>query len=193
MIIDMPPAGPPRPMRWACKLGSAVADHGFFEGRRTCLIDRQLYEEGPEPPAHCCSRGLVAEVFRTAFAGCHLWQRCSLVLGDDTNPVPDVAVVPGPLTDYRTRHPTSAVFVVEIADLSLDFDTTVKAELYAAAGVPDYWVVDLVNRQVLVFRDPNPGGTRGATYQFRLTVGPGDTVTPLALPGVAVAVADLLP
>jgi Uma2 family endonuclease len=193
MIIDMPPAGPPRPLRWTNELASAVADHGYFEGRRACLIDGQLYEEGPEPPAHACTRGVVAEVFRKAFDGCHLRERCSLVLSDDTNPVPDVGVIPGAIRDYRATHPTAAVFVVEVADLSFDFDTTVKADLYATVGVPDYWVIDLANRQLLVFRDPIAGGKRGAVYQLRFTCGPADTVSPLAAPHAHVTVADLLP
>jgi len=82
---------------------------------------------------------------------------------------------------------------VEISDSSLDFDTTTKAELYAEDGIREYWVVDLVNRHVLVFRDPAAIAAGGHTYLTRLTSGPADTVSPLAAPNTPIRVADLLP
>src|SRR5207248_5059445 len=113
--------------------------------------------------------------------------------GVATDPVPEVMVVRGGIRDYTTAHPTTAVFVVEVADSSLKFDTTTKAELYAPAGVPDYWVIDLEHRRLLVFRDPRSTGNGAIAYRTRLTLGPNDTVSPLAAPNAAVKVADLLP
>src|SRR4051812_27468710 len=67
-------------------------------------------------------------------------------------PEPDLAVVePG---DDRP-HPTTALLVIEVAKTSIKLDTTIKPPLYAAAGVPDYWVVDVVKQRVIVFRDPS--------------------------------------
>ena len=78
---------------------------------------------------------------------------------------------------------------------SLFFDTTTKAELYATAGIPDYWVIDLENRQLLVYRDPVPlpAGLGATAYPTHLTFGPNDCVSPLAVPTASVKVADLLP
>jgi Uma2 family endonuclease len=182
-------------MQWTCNLFHAAGDFGLFEGRRAMLIDGILYEEGPEPPPHCCVRGLTADIFYRAFPGCHLRQRSALVLVDNTDPVPDVMVVEGDIRACSKAHPTKAVFVVEVADFSRDVDTMKKRDLYAAAGVPDYWVIDLNSRQVLVFRDPqpDPSQTHGHGYATQLTFGPADTVSPLAVPTAAVKVADLLP
>ena len=81
------------------------------------------------------------------------------------------------------------------SDNTLFFDTTTKAELYATAGVPEYWVIDLQNRRLLVFRDPVPlpAGLGATTYRTHLTFDPADSVCPLAAPAVTVRVADLLP
>jgi Uma2 family endonuclease len=83
--------------------------------------------------------------------------------------------------------------VVEISDTSLTYDLTTKAELYATAGIPDYWVLDVDGRQLIVFRDPQPIPDGGAAYRSRTTHAPADAVAPLAAPSAAVRVADLLP
>ena len=193
MLIDVPPTGPPRPLRWTCRLFHMAGDFGLFEGRRAALIDGVLYEEGPEPPPHACVRGLTADIFYRAFAGCFLRQRQPLALSATTDPVPDVSVVAGRPRDYAAAHPTTAVFVVEVAEVSLDFDTVTKLPLYAAANIPDYWIVDIASRRLLVFRDPAPIPDGGAAYRTHRTLGPADTVSPHAAPSAAVTVADLLP
>jgi Uma2 family endonuclease len=103
-------------------------------------------------------------------------------------------VVVGRREDY-TGHPPTAVLVVEVSETTLAYDRGEKASLYAAAGVEDYWVVDLVNRRVEVYRDPRPDPTRphGAGYTQVTAHDPADTITPLAAPTVGVKVADLLP
>ncbi len=119
-----------------------------------------------------------------------------LVLNLHTDPMPDIAVIPGVLVG-DPEHPTAAALVVEVSDTTFDTDVTEKAELYATAGVADYWVLDVVNRQLHVFRDPQPlplPPTLGATaYRTHLTLGPNDTVSPLAVPTALIRVADLLP
>ncbi len=87
------------------------------------------------------------------------------------------------------------MLIVEVADSSLFLDTTTKAELYATAGVPDYWVIDLENRRLLVFRDPVPlpAGLGATAYQTHRAHAPHDTVSPLAAPTASVRVGDLLP
>jgi Uma2 family endonuclease len=116
------------------------------------------------------------------------------VLSLHTDPVPDIAVIPGVLVG-NPGHPTTAALVVEGSDTTFDTDTTEKAELYATAGIADYWVLDVVNRELHVFRDPQPlPATLGATaYQIHDTLGPNDTVSPLAAPNAVIRVADLLP
>jgi Uma2 family endonuclease len=109
-----------------------------------------------------------------------------LILGQDTDPQPDLAVVPGRPRDY-TGHPTTADLVVEVADTSLDFDTNDKRLLYARAGIREYWVVDINGRRLLVYRDPQVGDCSS-----QQAFGPADAVSPLAAPTAPVRVADLL-
>jgi Uma2 family endonuclease len=116
-----------------------------------------------------------------------------LVLGLHTDPIPDLAVVPGRPRD-QIVHPTTAALVVEVADSSLRFDTTEKLGLYAAAGIPEYWVIDINGRQLLIFRGPRaaPGQPHGHDYAARQALGLNDTATILAVQGATVAVAELL-
>src|SRR5438132_273068 len=169
------PAGP-RPLRWMCAEFHRFGDMGVFEGRRAMLIDGVILEQGPMNPPHAITLGLVEEALRTAFgAGWWLRQQSPLILGQDTDPEPDLAVVPGRPRDY-TSHPTTAALVVEVADSSLDFDTNEKRLLYARAGIREYWVVDINGRRLLVYRD-----SQAADYANQLTFGPADAVAPLAV------------
>lgn len=189
------PPGPPRNLLWNTEQFCYLSEMEMLRGRRSMLIDDVILEEGYELPPHGTCRGLIAEVFYHRFPGCHVRERSLLVLGERTLLVPDVEALRGGIRDYHHAAPSTAEFVAEVADNSLAFDTTTKAGLYAAAGVPDYWVLDLTHRQLHVFRDPVPlPANLGATaYRTRLTFGPADTVAPLAAPHAAVKVADLLP
>jgi Uma2 family endonuclease len=81
---------------------------------------------------------------------------------DLSEPEPDVSVFP-PGGAYRTHHPTQASLLIEVSNASLRRDLTVKARIYAQAQVPDYWVVDVVKRRVIVHRDPQSDGYADVT------------------------------
>jgi len=186
--ISLSPAAPtgPRPVVWTCPEFHRLGDLGAFEGRRAMLIDGVILEEGPMNPPHAKTLGLVEEAVRAAFGtGWWLRHQSPLVLGRELDPEPDLAVVPGRPRDYAA-HPTTADLVVEVADSSLDFDTNEKRLLYAAAGIPEYWVVDVNGRQLLVYRDPRDGD-----YAPPQALNPNDAITPLAA-RTPVRVADLL-
>jgi Uma2 family endonuclease len=160
---------------------------GAFEGKRAMLINGVILEEGQMNPLHAITLELVDEAIRTAFGtGWLLRQKLPLMLGQDTDPEPDLAVVPGRPRDYPA-HPTTADLVIEVADSSLDFDINEKRLLYAKAGIREYWVVDVNGRWLRVYRDPRAGD-----YTAQQTFGPADAVSPLAAPSATVRVADLL-
>jgi Uma2 family endonuclease len=189
------PATPPRNLLWTVDQFHYLGDLGMFEGRRAMLIDGVIVEEGSMNPPHRIALELASEAVRAAFgAGWRVCVQMPLVLGQLTDPEPDIAVVAG--TPRRTTtHPTTAALVVEVADSSLRFDTTVKLATYAAGSIADYWVLDVNSRQLLVFRDPraDPTAAQGHTYLTQRTLGPADAIDPLAAPGRTVSVADLLP
>jgi Uma2 family endonuclease len=190
------PTLPPRPFRWTLKQYRQLGKTGLFDNAKPMLIDGEIFLMVMPNPPHDTSLGKIDDWLRTVFTTGHS-VRCQMGfdIGEDTDPGPDLAVVPGTRDDYRERTPTSAVLIVEVADSSLFFDTTTKAEKYATAKVPEYWVIDLENRQVIVFRDPVPlPAALGANaYRQRTTLGPTDTISPHAAPHASVTVADLLP
>ena len=118
-----------------------------------------------------------------------------VIVPDDSMPEPDVSVAPGSLGDYLERHPTAAqtVLVVEVSDSSLRLDLGVKLALYAAALIPEYWVVDLPNGKLHVHTLPRGGKKPG--YGSVSALGLDDEV-PLTLRGEsfgAIRVGDFVP
>jgi Uma2 family endonuclease len=185
----------PHRKRWTVAEFHQLRAAAWLESRRLILVEGEILEMPSPNPPHDASLGLTEEALRGAF-GHGFWVRgqMALVLGLATDPVPDIAVVQGRPRDY-TDHPRSALLVVEIAESSLSYDCGDKADLYAAGGVREYWVVDLVHRQVVVHRDPvsDPVRLHGARYQSVAVARPDGTVTPLSGSGPTIAVRDLLP
>jgi Uma2 family endonuclease len=187
LLSSTPALAAPRPLRWTCDEFHRLGDLGLFEGRRAMLINGVILELGPMNPPHALTLELVDNTLRAAFGtGWRFRSQSPLVLGQDVDPEPDYVVIAG-TPRGSTGHPTTADLVVEVADTSLDFDTNDKRQLYARAGVRDYWVVDINGRRLLVYRDPQAGD-----YATQQAFGPADTVAPLAAPTAAVRVADLL-
>lgn len=192
-----PPAGTPtglRPFRWTVAQFHQAGETGAFKGRRVKLIRGILTEEGPMDAPHAMAVEKSDAEIRSAFGkGWRFRIQLPLVLGQDTDPMPDIAVIRG--APGSVVHPTAADLVVEIADSSLNADLSTKAELYATAVVPEYWVLDVEGRRLFVFRTPAalPQGLGATAYQTHFTLTDADTVSPLAVPTAAVRVADLLP
>lgn len=191
-----PPPRIPTPLRWTCDAFHDLCSTGVFTGRRAILIDGVIITMAlPNPPPNT-SLFLTQDLLRAIFtAGYHVRSQVAFDVGTNNDPGPDLAVVTGGIRDYATRQATSAVLVVEVSDTTLFMDTTTKAELYATAGVPDYWVIEVENRVLLVFRDPVPlpTGLGANAYRTHFTLGPNDRISPLAAPSHSLAVADMLP
>jgi len=116
--------------------------------------------------------------------------QCSFLAGPRSMSEPDVAVVPGALSDYDAAHPRRALLLVEVALSSLPQDRISKARIYAAAGVPEYWIVNLRDGVDEVLRDPDAAAAR---YRERRIAHPGERLELAALPSGSVVVSDLLP
>jgi Uma2 family endonuclease len=189
------PAGP-QPYRWTISEYRELYKTGLFCDKKTMLLDGVLYVMVMPNPAHDTALTLAFDFLRAACpTGHYIRNQQGLDIGTANDPGPDLAMVSGSARDYATRTPTTAAMVVEVSDTTLSIDTTTKAELYATAGVPEYWVIDLVNNQLLVFQNPQalPAGLGATAYRTHLTFGPTDTVSPLAAPTASIRVADLLP
>jgi Uma2 family endonuclease len=172
-----------------------VWEAGLFDGQRVELVHGRVLVMSPMNDPHAHGIVLALHALQSAFGPNHtLRPQLPMLLSAGVAPEPDLAVVAGPPRS-NPSHPTTALLVVEVSDTTIDYDTTTKAGLYATAGIPEYWVVDLPGHRLLVFRDPAPlpAGLGASAYQTQLTLGPADSVAPLAVPSATVRVADLLP
>jgi len=145
----------------------------------------------PQNPPHAAGVAMANEaLLRAIGSGAHVRPQLSLVLGRHSVAEPDLAVVPGSAADYRAAHPTTAWLVIEVADTSLKQDRITKAAIYAAAGIPEYWIVNLRDCVLEVMRDPDLAHARWRDVRI---VGRNVRLELVALPGTSVVVADLLP
>ncbi|HEV8640450.1 MAG TPA: Uma2 family endonuclease [Methylomirabilota bacterium] len=190
-------AAPPRTRRWSRQEYDRLVELGVLhEDEPIELIGGELIVAEPKGSPHATGVSLAAEALRAAFGeGWLVRVQDPVALDDESEPEPDVAVVPGRPRDYRAAHPSRPALVVEVAESSLAFDRNVKGSLYARAGLADYWIVNLVDRTLEVHRPPvrdasAPFGWRYGSVQI---LGPDAAASPLARPAARVAVADLLP
>ena len=126
--------------------------------------------------------------------GWHVVKEDPIVASDLSKPEPDLSVVRGDVDDYNDRDVTASdlALVVEIAQRSLTDDRTVMARVYAASGIPVYWIINLIDGQVEVYYDPDQISSQ---YSAHVDYKPGDNV-PVIIEGrelTRIAVADLLP
>ena len=106
----------------------------------------------------------------------------------DSEPEPDLSVVRAEDAASPDEHPSRALLVVEVSRASLTHDRSVKARVYARAGVAEFWIVNTIDRVVEVHRDPDEVGAR---YRTILSVGKGETLAPADLPGFSLPVRTL--
>lgn len=187
----------PQLRRWKRVEYEALVEKGVFGPEdRIELLDGLLVVAEPKSTWHVAAVRLVELALTRAFGdGWDVRTQAPVALDDASEPEPDVAVVRGGPRDYLLEHPSEPVLVVEVSLTSLAFDRDHKASLYARAGRPEYWIVNLVDRVLEVRREPAPlsSAPYGWDYRSVTVLESGDTVTPLAAPGARIAVADLLP
>ncbi|HSU15033.1 Uma2 family endonuclease [Longimicrobium sp.] len=138
------------------------------EGDRLELINGEIVEMTPIGSSHAaCVRDLDEWLQATLRGEAVVSAQQPLKVEYDGEPVPDVAVLRPRKDRYRQSHPTSAdaLLVIEVADSSVLFDRNVKSRMYARAGIPEYWVVDLPRSRVVVFLSPE-GGEYAEQHEF---------------------------
>ncbi|MET0591969.1 MAG: Uma2 family endonuclease [Polyangiaceae bacterium] len=140
----------PRPLRRVEY--EQLAQLGAFADERVELLYGSLIAMTPQGPPHDFAMQRLTRILVQALATrADVRIQSSFAAGENSEPQPDVAVVP--MGDYRTAHPSEAHLIIEVANSSLKKDRSVKARLYAEHGVPEYWVVDLRGAVVEVHSD----------------------------------------
>lgn len=158
---------------------------------RVELLDGLIVSMPPQAPRHASGVRRAQVVLADALRGkAVISSQLPFLAGTFSVPEPDFAVLPGRLEDYETRHPAKASLVVEVADASLAQDRLTKSRIYAGAAVPEYWIVNLRDRVVEWYADPD---TELRVYRRNGRVGDDDRLPLLAFPDVAIHGRDLLP
>ena len=160
------------------------------------LLEGWLVTKMMKNPPHCAATQLVRQaVERVLPDDWHVGTHAPVTLAT-SEPEPDVTVVRGGIRDYLDRHPgaSEVALVVEVADASLERDKRLKRRIYAAAHIPEYWIVNLPERRLEVYREPS-GPAQNPEYRTHQDYGSGDYVL-LVIAGqelAQIAVNDLLP
>ncbi len=189
----------PRRRQWTRAEYYRAAETGIFRpDERLELIKGEIYQKvSPQNRPHIAAIIKGQRALQAAFGeGFHIQPQGPMQIDDESEPEPDLLVVPGDPEDYED-HPTyaEAALVVEVAESTLRFDRGKKAALYAEAGVMDYWVVSTTERRLYVMRDPAamPESPWGFGYRSVTAYLETESAAPLRAPGASVSVADLLP
>src|SRR5262245_45151221 len=160
------------------------------------LIGGELIVAEPQGAPHYTAIRKTAKALEAAFGpGWDVRMEGPIGLDDESEPEPDVAVVPGSVDDYARAHPSRAALTVEVAESSLALDRRHKGSLYARAGLTDYWILNLIDRVLEVYRTPvaDDAAPFGWRYAECEVLDVSTTVTPLARPASRVSVSQLLP
>lgn len=178
---------------WTRPEVEVLESSGLFAGEHFELIDGELIDKMGKKRSHVVATKSVAAALAAIFGADYVEQEAPIDVASGDNPrnepEPDVVVL-----RRRSREidgnprPSDVALVVEIADTTLRYDLTTKAALYARAGIPEYWVLDVNGRRLLVRREPVDG-----SYRLALEFGEAGWAAPLDRPSATIAVASLLP
>jgi Uma2 family endonuclease len=192
-IVESSVAGPPLPRkRFTRSEVEAMLEAGVFEGQRFELIDGDLIDKMGQKPPHMFAIQRCQELFIELFGSARVRVQGPMEAGpvdrEKSMPEPDVLVLREAKDEYRERHPSGpeSVLVVEVADTTVRPDLTRKRDLYASAGVQEYWVLDLKDRRLVVHR-----ALGGANAKFASIESYSEDET-VDFAGQAVRVGDLL-
>jgi Uma2 family endonuclease len=166
--------------------------HGILtENHNVELIRGEVVPKMPIGDLHAACLNRIVELFFDLVGKSATRSIQNPIRLSDSEPEPDFVLLLRRDDFYASGkpRPADAYLVVEVADASLAYDREVKGPLYAENGIAEYWIVNLVDRCLEVYRGPQPDGTHADVR----TLWPGDTVSLALLPTVAVAVADLIP
>lgn len=164
-----------------------LAELGLYDGKKVQLIDGLVIAMNSMGTPHAFAVGKLTRILSLQLGEARIVRvGLPLALSAHSEPEPDIAIVAEADTLPANDHPSSAQLVIEVSDSSRSFDLGLKAQLYAAARVPEYWVVDLMHDWVVVHREPKRG-----RYTKVTKVRKGKTVTSAVKPVVAVPVREL--
>ena len=170
-----------------------LAQAGVFDGQRVELLDGGIIALPRQSHEHVKAISRIDTFLRGAFGPAH-WVRVHgpLDISERSQPEPDIAVAELSLEEY-SDHPASALLVVEVSDGTVKYDRR-KGAYYASSGTPEYWILNLKDRQLEAYREPRADEETetGWSYAQRRVLSESDEVSPLASPAAVIRVAEML-
>ncbi|CAN5390112.1 Uma2 family endonuclease [soil metagenome] len=164
----------------------------FAPEDRLELVDGEIVRISPIGPRHFTAVQVLQKLFFSLISDTRVFvgSQGTMRGGVDFSPEPDVALLKPSPTGYDRFPDVPDIFLlIEVADSTLAYDRNTKLPRYAAAGIPELWIVNLVANVVEVYRDPIPGEMRYAT---KVVAGAADFVSPLAFPDVSLPVSAII-
>ncbi len=177
---------------WTVKEYHRMAEAGIFdEDERVELLEGKIIWMSAIGTAHRSAVGRTDYLLKKILMN-QAWVSIQdpIQLDNYSEPEPDIAVVKIDPLDYADHHPTpdEVYLLIEVADTTFKKDCETKGKAYAAAGIIDYWVLDVINRQLHVFRKPDKNG-----YQSEVILKENETVSPLNFPDLSINILEILP
>lgn len=177
---------------WTVEEYHRMADAGIFGAdERVELLEGKIIWMIAKGTAHRSAVGRIDRLLQNSLTNRALiCVQDPVKLNERSEPEPDIAVVKVDPLDYADHHPSpSEVYlIIEVADSSLKLDCETKGKAYSKAGIIDYWVLDVIGRQLHVFRQPTEDG-----YQSEVIVEEDGIISPLQFPDLSIAVLEILP
>ncbi len=175
-------------MKWSVDDYHRLIEAGILADRSVELLAGEIVEMSPESPIHYNTAKQSVKYLETLLLDRADVRFNGPVTLADSEPEPDIAIVRLPTDVYYDRHPgvEDIFWIIEVAKTSLKKDLDLKASIYATAGIQEYWVLNLANRQITVFRDPQNG-----QYTSEQAISEG-TIAPLAFLDLPVSIVQLL-
>ena len=174
--------------KWTVEDYHGMIEAGVLCDRKVELLEGEIIEMSPETPIHYNTASQNSNYLREILRGKAAVRFNGPITLDTSEPEPDIAIVRLPESIYSTRHPgpEDIFWLIEVAKTSLNKDLDLKADLYAAANIQEYWVLDLANPRLIVFREP-----QGRKYLSEQIFQAG-TLSPLAFPTIKVEINQFL-
>jgi Uma2 family endonuclease len=183
--------------KWSLQDYHQMIETGILDERKVELVNGEIIEMSPEGAQHSSYCGEIAEYLRRVLGDrAKVREAHPITLPDNSEPEPDIAVVRNRATLYRDRqpYPEDIFWLIEISNSTLAKDLGMKKDLYANAGITEYWVLNLQTSALVVFRDltiSQGGDSTNAGYQSE-TIYTNGLISPLAFPDLKIDIQQLL-
>jgi len=192
--LELPPPPTPPRKRWSREECAQLATSGLLEKERLELINGELISKMGKNRPHANAFRLMLVWLQETFGNQFVDPEAPIDVAPNDNdlnePEPDLLVLNRPCDTFTSANPQpqDVSLLVEIADTSLNFDRTVKAALYARAGINEYWIVDVAGRRLFCHRNPDAG-----RYSSLVVYSEDELIAPLAAPDKEFSASQVLP